>query len=146
MFWKHTVSAEFRPNCLKLCGNCAFPQNFHPRKLDEPQHFMQWTNIDTMSNQTYENSLKLNNLLKLSISCDFSRFLDSRLLILKSGNRNIGLRMENCRGSGPILVDIEQKTSWSSCPNIMSIQFSSCIHWDRSRTGHILQRLLPRNL
>ena len=21
--------------CLKLCGNCAFPQNFHTRKLGE---------------------------------------------------------------------------------------------------------------
>ena len=33
ILWKLTVSAEFRMNCPKLCGNCAFPQNFHTRKL-----------------------------------------------------------------------------------------------------------------
>ena len=35
MLWKRTVSAEFRANCLKLCRNCAVPQNFHARKLGE---------------------------------------------------------------------------------------------------------------
>ena len=33
ILWKSIVSAEFRENHPKLCGNCAFPQNFHPRKL-----------------------------------------------------------------------------------------------------------------
>ena len=33
--WKHTVSAEFRANCPKQCGNCAFPQNLCTRKLAE---------------------------------------------------------------------------------------------------------------
>ena len=32
---KRTVSAEFRGICLKLCGNCALPQNFHLKKLGE---------------------------------------------------------------------------------------------------------------
>ena len=32
IFWKSTVSVEFRASHLKLCGNCAFPQNFHTRK------------------------------------------------------------------------------------------------------------------
>ena len=31
ILWKDTVSAKFQ----KLCGNCAFPQNFHTRKLGE---------------------------------------------------------------------------------------------------------------
>ena len=30
-----TVSAEFWENRPKICGNCAFPQNFHVRKLGE---------------------------------------------------------------------------------------------------------------
>ena len=36
---KGTVSAEFRANCLKLCANCVFPQNFHTRKLGETAVF-----------------------------------------------------------------------------------------------------------
>ena len=35
ILWKGTVSAEFRAIRLKLCGNCAFPQNFHISKLGE---------------------------------------------------------------------------------------------------------------
>ena len=35
IMWKGTVSAYFRANHSKLCRNCAFPQNFHTRKLDE---------------------------------------------------------------------------------------------------------------
>ena len=32
---KGTVTTEFRAIRPKLCGNCAFPQNFHTRKLGE---------------------------------------------------------------------------------------------------------------
>ena len=32
---KGTVSAKFRANRPKLCGNCAFQQNFHNRELVE---------------------------------------------------------------------------------------------------------------
>ena len=32
---KGTVSAEFRAIRPKLCGNCAYPQNFHTKKLGE---------------------------------------------------------------------------------------------------------------
>ena len=35
ILWKSAVSAEFRANRPKLCGNCAFPQNFHTRKVGE---------------------------------------------------------------------------------------------------------------
>ena len=35
MLWKRTVSAELRAIHPKLYGNCAFPQNFHTRELDE---------------------------------------------------------------------------------------------------------------
>ena len=35
ILWKGTVSSEFRAIRPKLCGNCAFPQNFHTRKLSE---------------------------------------------------------------------------------------------------------------
>ena len=31
--WNHTLRKI--PNCPKLCGNCAFPQNFHTRKSGE---------------------------------------------------------------------------------------------------------------
>ena len=32
---KGRVSAEFRANRPELCGNCAFPQNFHTKKLGQ---------------------------------------------------------------------------------------------------------------
>ena len=32
---KRILSVEFQVIRSKLCGNCAFPQNFHTRKLDE---------------------------------------------------------------------------------------------------------------
>ena len=35
ILWKDTVTAYFLVNRPKLCGNCAFPQNFHTRKLGE---------------------------------------------------------------------------------------------------------------
>ena len=35
ILWKATVSAKFRANHSKLCGNYVFPQNFHTRKLGE---------------------------------------------------------------------------------------------------------------
>ena len=35
ILWKSTVSAKFRANLPKLCGNCAFPQNLHTRKSVE---------------------------------------------------------------------------------------------------------------
>ena len=33
--WRGTVSAGFGAIRPKLCGNCAFPQTFHTRKLGE---------------------------------------------------------------------------------------------------------------
>ena len=33
ILWKGTVSTKLRVNHPKLCGNFAFPQNFHARKL-----------------------------------------------------------------------------------------------------------------
>ena len=41
--WKNTVSAKFRANCPKLCRNCAFPQNFHTKKLGEIMVLLQWS-------------------------------------------------------------------------------------------------------
>ena len=35
ILWKRTVSEQFRANHPKLCGNCAFPQNFHASKSGE---------------------------------------------------------------------------------------------------------------
>ena len=35
ILWKDTVSAEFWAIHPKLCGNSAFPQNSHTRKLGE---------------------------------------------------------------------------------------------------------------
>ena len=35
IFWKRTVSAGFLANCLKICGNCTFSQNFDTKKLSE---------------------------------------------------------------------------------------------------------------
>ena len=32
---QHNVISTNHPNRSKLCGNCAFPQNFHTRKLAE---------------------------------------------------------------------------------------------------------------
>ena len=34
-FWKRTASVKSLANHSKLCRNCAFPQNFHTRKLGE---------------------------------------------------------------------------------------------------------------
>ena len=38
--WKGTVSTEFPSIRPKLCRNCAFPQNFHTRKLGEISTFL----------------------------------------------------------------------------------------------------------
>ena len=35
ILWKGTDSPQFQANRPKLCGDCAFKQNFHTRKLDE---------------------------------------------------------------------------------------------------------------
>ena len=35
VLWKVTVFAQFWANYPKVCGNCAFSQNFHARKLGE---------------------------------------------------------------------------------------------------------------
>ena len=35
IFWKHTVFIAFLTTCPKIFENCAFPQNFHTRKLDK---------------------------------------------------------------------------------------------------------------
>ena len=35
ILWKSTVFTQFQTNRPKLYGNCAFPQNFHTRKLGE---------------------------------------------------------------------------------------------------------------
>ena len=35
MFWKDTGLSQFRAIFQKLCGNCAFLQNFHTMKLGE---------------------------------------------------------------------------------------------------------------
>ena len=40
ILWKDTVSALFQAIRLKLCRNCAFPQNFHTRKLGEITVFL----------------------------------------------------------------------------------------------------------
>ena len=34
-FCKNAVSAKYRANRPRFCRNCAFPQNFHNRKLDK---------------------------------------------------------------------------------------------------------------
>ena len=39
ILWKGTVSAKFRAIHPKLCGECAFPQIFHTRTLDETAAF-----------------------------------------------------------------------------------------------------------
>ena len=39
ILWKDTVSSNFRVTCPKLCGNCAFSQNSHAKKLGEIKVF-----------------------------------------------------------------------------------------------------------
>ena len=39
ILWKDTVSSYFRVTCPKLCGNCAFSQNSHAKKLGEIKVF-----------------------------------------------------------------------------------------------------------
>ena len=46
VLWKGTVSAYFRANRPKLCGNCSFPQNFHTRKLGEITVFFVVYNVN----------------------------------------------------------------------------------------------------
>ena len=41
IFWKRTVSAEFRASGKKFCGNCVFLKNVQSRKLGEISVF--WT-------------------------------------------------------------------------------------------------------
>ena len=47
ILWKGTVSVEFCRIRLKLCGNCAFPQNFNTRKLGEITVFYAVYRIET---------------------------------------------------------------------------------------------------
>ena len=42
ILWKNAVSAEFRANRLKLCGNCFFAKYFHTRKLGEIRVFQRF--------------------------------------------------------------------------------------------------------
>ena len=49
---------SFRANRPKLCGNCAFPQNFHTRKLGQIRYFTQWTPTDCFKSLLF---LKENN-------------------------------------------------------------------------------------
>ena len=58
ILWKHTVSAEFRVNRPKLCGNCAFSQNFHTRKLGK---ITMVHAVTVQSNKKYER-LKYDNI------------------------------------------------------------------------------------
>ena len=39
ILWKGTAFTKFRGNHLKLCGSCAFSQNFRTRKLGESSVF-----------------------------------------------------------------------------------------------------------
>ena len=41
ILWKRTVSAEFPAIRPKLCGKCAFPQNFHKENKVNLRYFMQ---------------------------------------------------------------------------------------------------------
>ena len=47
---KGTVSVEFRKIRLKLCGNCACPQNFQTRKLGEITVFLRSGFVKTSQN------------------------------------------------------------------------------------------------
>ena len=62
IFWKGTVSAEFRANRLKLCGNCAFPQNVHTRKLGEITVFFAVLKSANRSGETKEQILEAGNI------------------------------------------------------------------------------------
>ena len=50
---KGTVSAEFWVILPKLCGNFAFPQNFHIRKIGEITAFYAIIYINKQKFQTY---------------------------------------------------------------------------------------------
>ena len=48
--WKHRLSAEYWVNHSKICGNCAFPQNFHiSRNWVKLRYFVQWLWCHTTS-------------------------------------------------------------------------------------------------
>ena len=52
ILWKESVSTSFWVIGPKLCGNCAFAQNFHSRKLGEITVFLallQGSNIQNKS-------------------------------------------------------------------------------------------------
>ena len=45
----HAVSAEFQVIRPKLCGNCAFQQNFHTKNFAQA-HYRRLESIETMGN------------------------------------------------------------------------------------------------
>ena len=53
ILWKRTVISEFRVICPKLYENCAFPQDFHTRKLGETMVFYAVTSVWIQSTKTY---------------------------------------------------------------------------------------------
>ena len=53
ILWKGTVSSEFRAIRPKLCGNCAFPQNFHTAELGEITVFYAVRLLKLVSSNVY---------------------------------------------------------------------------------------------
>ena len=61
--WKSTVSTEFLVNRPKLCGNSAFPQNFHTSKLGEITVF--YSEYAASGIQMYHRPNENNSLLSI---------------------------------------------------------------------------------
>ena len=71
LVWKF-CRAQFERHSFSICGNCAFPQNFHTRKLGEIRIFYAVLLTKQSTNTQYFNSILAANfhqLQGLHLSC-----------------------------------------------------------------------------
>ena len=67
ILWKGTVYAKFRANHPKLSRNCAFPQNFHTRKLGEITVFFAVRGFHSVFLAWFGNLLQSKDLLLIKL-------------------------------------------------------------------------------
>ena len=72
---KHSFRRVLGANRPKLCGNCAFPQSFHTRKLDEITVFF-------VVNEGAQALVKMEGILGVSIEVGISTLLFINVWIL----------------------------------------------------------------
>ena len=93
ILWKGTVSAQFRAIRPKLCGNCAFPQNLHTRKLGEITVFFGVfpfpslsASASSSSSQLFCLSISAGKLLNCTLKIYYKQFHGNKIYALAGLN------------------------------------------------------------